>query len=72
MWHGWGVLKEIQKESGVSTIYEGLFFKGMKHGHGTLFKTSPEMKFNNTEKFTDGMWKFGVQEGFGVQFRGNN
>ena len=71
MFHGWGVLEEIQDLNGVIEIYEGHFVKGLKHGHGTLLKTSREMKLNKTEEFYDGMWQFGLQEGYGIHFTGN-
>ena len=71
MFHGWGLLEEKQKLDGVVYVYEGLFVKGLKHGHGTLLKTSPEMKLNKTEEFYDGMWQHGNQEGYGIHFTGD-
>ena len=52
-------------------VYEGNFFEGCKHGHGTdqgIYQTAGE---DEKELFLDGMFHFGQKTGYTIEFKDN-
>ena len=61
-----------ENPDGVPFVYEGNFFEGYKHGHGTYQGTYRTAGENDQELFVDGMWHFGRRAGYKITFKGKS